>query len=116
MASLSRINRSDRANERRSGEISASAGSANVAKGEHEQNQADAVAKKPDETGAGRKQPMRQMRTKGQSQDQVDDAGDEALDGCNLNGVGMGDLARQVVVYAPRQTRAGDGERAQADA
>src|SRR3546814_12430085 len=80
---------------------------AEVAQGEHEQDEADAIAEETDHACADQHPGFGEMRTEQDRKPEVDATGHQALEHCDLHGVRAADLAGQVVVDAPGETGAG---------
>lgn len=107
--------RDDRANEGSSREIGPGAGGPELAEGEHEEDEAHAIAEEANDGTSDRKLRDGQGRASKQRQPHIDGTGDKPLRQRDLNRIGRRQLPGQIVVDAPGKARADDGERAPAD-
>jgi len=86
--------------------IGASARGAEMAQGQHEQSQRDAVAEEAEQPGERHRTERRKRGARAESDRGVDGAGDQALQHRDNDGIGAGDLAGQVVVDRPGEAGA----------
>ena len=103
--------RHQRADERRGREIGAGARCAEMAQGQHEQDEAHAVADEADEPGNHQGSRRGQGAANPQAEQEIDRARDQTFELHDLQWVGERDLARQIVVEAPGDAGADDSQR-----
>lgn len=94
---LKHEHRERRTDDRGARKVGGGTSRAEMAQREYEENQARAVAKKANDSGAGQGR-RRQRRSTEQGERNIDRAGDEALDRRDLHRVARAQLAGQVVV------------------
>ena len=97
--------------ERRDRKIGAGPGSAEVAQGQHKEDQAQAISAEAHDPGKKCAARRRHRHPEGKRDGEIHHAGDQALDACDLYGVTGRYFARQVVVDSPAQAGADNRNR-----
>jgi len=105
-----------RTDERCRREIRTCAGSPEIAKPENEQNKAHAITEEPQDRRGAHLRERWKMRPNQQGKNHIGCTGDQAFDHGDLHRVGRTELRCEIVIHAPGNTRANDGNRAQSDA
>ena len=103
-------NGNDRAEERSGREICAGARRAEMPERDDEKREAHAVAKKTDDAGKQSIERARQRSPGPKSKRDIDRPSNQPLELDNLQGIGQRDLSRQIVVEAPHDAGADDGD------
>src|SRR5688500_5303274 len=103
-----------RADERSCREVCTGPGRAEVAEGQHEENEAHAIAEETNDGSRRERADARQLSALAEGKGKVHRAGDGSFGYRDLDGIGSAQLTGQVAVKAPRQACAGYEQRSPA--